>query len=76
MSEYEMKEEFKTAVEIAEVACKEGNHTRAAYWIGQATVYANLYDTECENTSYMMSLSEMCEKHFKTWVQLRSLYQR
>jgi hypothetical protein len=75
MNEYEMKEEFKTAVEIAEVACKEGNRTRAAYWIGQATVYANLY-TECENTSYMMPLPEMCEKHFNTWVQLRSLYQR
>lgn len=64
---FDLKEEFVTAVDIAEVAYKEGNHTKAAYWIGQATVYAHLYG---ESTDEPLK-DEVGFKHYRTWVLLR-----
>ena len=71
---YEVKEEFKTAVEIAEVAFDEGKHMKAAYWIGQATVYAELHQNATPGYDYT-PLQDVAPKHYEKWVWLRWIYQ-
>lgn len=64
---HDLKEEFVTAIDIAEVAYEEGNHTKAAYWIGQATVYAHIYGESTDEP-----LKDVAGfNYYKKWVLMR-----
>lgn len=63
----DLKDEFVLTVDIAEIAYKEGNYTKAAYWIGQATVYANIYG---ESTNEPL-MGDVGVDYYKKWTVMR-----
>lgn len=67
---YDLKEEFVTSIDIAEVAFKEGNHIKAAYWIGQATVCAHIYG-ETANESDLPFKDNVGFNYYKKWALMR-----
>lgn len=73
MNAYDLKLDFETSVEIAEIAYKEGKRMKAAYWIGQATVYAVMYETT--DFGFEPLPLDTNFKVYKTWVQLRAICQ-